>query len=330
MQADRRALYNSLRMNWLLDTNLSVEPWQVEDYRTLSQEEIFARLNLHDLSLDKTSFLALSDQFDNPEDLTGHLLVDRDDDAVTQDQVYLLVFELWRRLLPEKPCISIFCDELDHQIFMYDSGRIENTESIQDAIANLAVVLDENADQGNEPEVVFETICAGCANDLESFLYDFISEQIEEGNHTYATELLDDFSDYVQDVKWFEFLRAKLVGAHDEEGANQLVHEMIHDVTSEPDFEYYIEVLAYMVQAGQEADFLYLVRKTVPLLECEEDFQDLLTICADFYHRLDQEGVEAAIQAILQKRAKNSFETVIDFKDPDIAELFKVMEASPL
>ena len=70
---------------------------------------------------------------------------------------------------------------------------------------------------------------------------------------------------------------------------------------------------------------MHLVKLTVPLLECEEDFHDLLTICADFYHRLDYDEVENAIQSILKKRSRNSFDTVLDFKDPDITELFKVM-----
>lgn len=325
MDVDRHALYNSLRMNWLNNSNISVEPWQVEDYRSLLSDGIFERLKLQDIFLDKTSFLALADQYDTPENLTDHLLEEMSADSMTQDQVYLLVFELWRRYLPEKSCLSVFCDELDHQIYLYDSEQLGNPESIQDALANLAVVLDENADEGNEPDIVFETICAGCANDVESFLYDFISEQIEEQNNAYAAELLDDYSEYVRDIKWFDFLRARLLAETDQNAANQLIKQIIKDVTSEPDLEFYLEVMNFMVQAGQEEDFLNLTKKAVPLLECEEDFQDLLTICADFYHRLDQDDVETAIQKILKKRSKNSSETVLDFKDPDITELFKVM-----
>lgn len=325
MEVDRRALYNSLRMNWLYNSNINVEPWQVEDYRSMPSEGIFDRLRLQDIYLDKTSFMALADQYDSPEDLTENLLADIDADAMTQDQVYLLVFELWRRFLPEKPCMSIFCDELDYQIYLYDSGQVDNPESIQDTLANLAVVLDENADQGNEPTVVFETISTGCANDVESFLYDYTLEQIEEQNYSYATELLDDFSEYVKEVKWFDFLRARLLAATDQNGANLLVKQIIHEMIAEPDMEFYLEVLTFMVQAGQVDDFLRLVKLTVPLLECEEDFQDLLTICADFYHRLDYDDVEVAIQNILKKRVKNSFDTILNDRDPDIAELFKAI-----
>lgn len=321
---DRRALYNSLRMNWLNDSNISVEPWQVEDYRNLTSETIFDRLKLQDIYLDKVSLMALAEQHETPEDLTDYLLSDLDADVMTQDQVYLLVFELWRRFLPEKPCLSVFCDELDHQIYLYDSGKIEHIESLQDSLANLAIVLDENTDQGNEPALIFETICSGCANDLESFLYDFIAEQLEENNQSYASELLDDFEEYVKDPKWFNFLRARLLSADDSAGSNALIRKLIQEDTT-PDLEFFLEVLAFMVQMGQEEDFLRLVKRTVPLLECEEDFQDLLTICADFYHRLDHDEVESAIQNILKKRSQNPSETIMDFRDPDIDTLFKVM-----
>ncbi len=47
MQIQRRVLYNSLRQNWLLDPELDVADWQVEDYRTLETEELFDRIADH-------------------------------------------------------------------------------------------------------------------------------------------------------------------------------------------------------------------------------------------------------------------------------------------
>ncbi len=326
METELRALYNSLRMNWLLDPNVSIQPWQVEDYRSMPLEALFARLKLQDFDLNRSSFVSLADQFDTPEDLTNGLLADSDADEMTHDQVYLLVFELWRRLLPEKPCLSVFCDELDHQIHLYDSGRIENPEGIQDALANLQVVLDENTDAGNDPVDVFESICGGCANDVESFLYDYIAEQIEESNEFYAAELLDDFADYVSDVKWFDFLRVKLLETSNPEEAVRRLRKIIQDAAKEKDLEFNLDVLAYLVQAGDKEDFVKLVKSSVPLLTSEEDFQDLLTICADFYHRLDRDEVEEAIQNIIKKRSVKGVEATIDRTDPDIAELFTIMK----
>ena len=47
-------------------------------------------------------------------------------------------------------------------------------------------ILDENVDEGVPPEQALQLISTYCANDIETFLYDFISEQIDEDNETYA------------------------------------------------------------------------------------------------------------------------------------------------
>ncbi len=326
MDLERRALYNSLRMNWLRGSDMPVEPWQVEDYRNLPLETLFERLKLQDLALDRISFLSLADEFDTPEEMTEGLQADSSPDTMSYDQIYLLIFELWRRLLTEKPCLSIFCDELDHQIFLYDTGQLHNLESIEDILANLGVILDENADSGTDPTIAFETISASCANDVEDFLYDFISEQIDESNESYATELLDEFTDYVKEVKWFDFLRARLALSIDPEASDLSIKQLVREASNQSDLEFNLEILSFLVQAGDKLDFLALAKKTVPLMECEEDFQDLLSICADFYHRLDKEHIEEVIHQILGKRAQRPFEEPINLQDSDIAVLFQTMK----
>ena len=52
---------------------------------------------------------------------------------------------------------------------------------------------------------------------------------------------------------------------------------------------------------------------------------DLLSICVDFYHRLDDEETEQAVQNILTKRSGKDLSKPIDQNDPDLAELFKAM-----
>ncbi|MFQ5729798.1 MAG: hypothetical protein ACE5GN_05515, partial [Waddliaceae bacterium] len=169
-------------MNWLNDPNISSEPWQVEDYRNLPTQTLFQNLNERGIALDNARFINFTEMVDSPEDFTEILLEDTSFDLMEQDRIFLHIFELWRRLVPEKLCLSIFCDELDHQIYLYDSGDPSSAESIQDAIANLQMILDENFDQGMKPSRIFESVSAGCANDLESFLYDFTTEQINNDN----------------------------------------------------------------------------------------------------------------------------------------------------
>lgn len=304
MDIERKALYNLLRMNWLNDPEMSVENWQVEDYRLLPLESIFERLRHLHVQIDKNSLIAFSAECDTPEELAENLISDEIEDVKVQDQIYLLVFELWRRLIPEKPCLSIFCDEIDHQIFLYDKGVIEDLEKLQDLLADLQVVLDEHVDEGVNPKEAFASLSASCANDLETFIYDFISEQIDENNDLYAADLLEAFKPYVKDVKWFDHLSFRLQMLSDPASATKQLKELLKNYGPHKDLEFNLELLAAMVPGGNHAIFYQLVKQTIPLLRAEEDFKDLASICSDFYHYLDHESTELQIRNLLTSRNK--------------------------
>lgn len=325
---ERRALYNLLRMNWLNDPEMAVEPWQVEDYRALALEILFDRLRQKGLHLERTSFIAYAEECDTPEELTDNFIEDEAADAQEQDQIYLLVFELWRRLVTEKPCLSIFCDELDHQIYLHDRGELENLEHLQDILAELQVILDEHVDSGIKPFEAFEAITSGCANDIGTFLYDFIAEQIDAENILYASDLLEAFSSYIKDKKWFSFLRVRLLILSNDPEANRQVKELIQKYGKDKDLEYNMEILASMVQQGDRTLFYQLVKDTLPLLQTEEDFQDILTFCADFTHLLDNEEEEKKIEEIRKNRPLDNLEATIDKKDPGVAILRQMIKNS--
>lgn len=326
MQVERRALYNSLRMNWLWNPSIQAEAWQVDDYRSIPTDTLFLRLKDEQIVLDKPNFLALVDSSDTPEDLADDLLADSELDAAAQDKIYLLIFELWRRLAPEKQSISLFCDELDHQIFLYDHGQA-SPEELQDALANLEVILDENSDNGIDPATAFETIASGCANDLESFLYDYISDQVHQGNISYATELIDDFSDYISDTRWFDFLRAQVLANSDLETANDIIRGLIKKSAKDPDFAFALELLAFVAQSGDHDVFQSLIKISIPQAMSEEDFKELLTLCADYFARLDRDNEEQRIQEIIRSRTHFLPHLKFNPKDPQVAELLKISES---
>lgn len=315
---ERRALYNLLRMNWLNDPCMTVQTWQVEDYRSLPFATLFERLKQLDIHLDRTSFVAYADESDSPEELTDHLIGDRQLKADVEDQIYLLVFELWRRLMSEKPSVSIICNELDYQIHAYDSGKLESSTGLQDALANFVLVLDENVDEGVPPKEALQLVSAFCANDIEMFLYDFISEQIDEENDSYAHDLLDDFSAYLEGNKWFDLLRARLIGQSNRKGANKILAQLIEDQLEKNELEFNLELLSFMTEIGDPQTFKTILRFTIPLLQTEEDFQDLLHICIDYFHRLDDESQEQALHRLLQTRANRALNQSFDPKDPDL------------
>lgn len=326
MDIERRALFNSLRINWLADPSFKVLPWQVEDYRTASLESLFLRLQKKEVVIDRVSFLALADNVDTPEELCDVLISDADLEPAEQDQIYLLIFEIWRRLVNEKPCLSIFCDELDYQIFAYDHRKMQHPEDIQDAVANLEVILDENTDKGADPVEVFEKVSNCCANDLETFLYDYIAEQIDNHNYPYAADLLDSFGPYARDISWFNFLRARLLFHTHPESADELFRQLSKDIKKEQDLDLSLEVLSFLANGGDPELFRSIAKQTVPLLETEEDFQELLSICADYYHFLDQETEESLIQKILKERPHDAWDQQIQVKDAKVKEFLSIIK----
>src|SRR4051812_28437996 len=111
---EKKALYNLLRMHWLNNPNVKVEAWQIEDYRNLTLKILFDRLRQFSIHLDSESFIAYAEECETPEELAESFIGDRHLSIEQEDLIYLLVFELWRRLVTHKLSLSIFCNDLDH------------------------------------------------------------------------------------------------------------------------------------------------------------------------------------------------------------------------
>ena len=318
MDIERRALYTALRLNWLQDPSLELEPWQVENYREMSLPLIFSRLKHLGLNLDKESFAALSDTYDSPEDLVDDLFADEEPDPKKEDQLYLLLFELWRRFEKDKPSLSIFCEELDHQIFLYDQGQMKSLEDIQDLLSRLQLILEENSEEGADPESILQMISRGCANDIEGFLQDFISEQIEAENYSYAQDLLENFLPYTSDKKWFELLKLKLITHTDPLQVPPTLETLVETALDSNDLEFIFEVLSESVYDGDKEIFIQLVKHSLSLLKYEEDFKDLISICTEFLRSLDKDVETEKLETLIEKRAHIPDHQPFSLSDPMI------------
>lgn len=320
-----KALYNLLRLNAAEDPTVSAEPWALEDLRAVSIENLFGRLAKANVPLDRSAFLQFAANCDTPEELAELLLPDEEEQY---DRLYLLVFELWRRLLPEKQSLSIFGDELDERIARYGQENLESDEPVQDVLANLLEILDENTDAGAAPQEVFEVISDYCAHDLENFIVDYIADILDSGNEAYASELIEGFAPYVNEPIWFDFLRARLVSSSDIKEANRLIHKILEN---EPDSSLLMEILNFLAGSGEHELFVAAVRKVLPLLKTEEEFLEVCEIVADYYRRLDQDAVEQSIQKLMQKRKssqqKNNFGP-LNPTDPDLKTLNQILKQS--
>jgi hypothetical protein len=304
MQLKGKALYNLLKINALDNPGLAPKPWQIEDLRKGSQDALFEQLRCLNLALDEKSFLLYAEESDSPEELIDYVWVDEQDEE-GHERAYLLVFELWRRLLAHKQCLSIFCDELDHLIDQYDRGALEQEAALEDALCVLEDILDDACDEQNvPPQEVFREISRYCAHNLERFIYDYISDQIDAEDEFYASELIDSFYEYISDKKWFDFLRARLFFASASEESNLLIERLLEQLQEEPDVELLLQIVDGLVHYGDIRLFPFAVKQTIPLLKTEKDFRDLLTMSAEYYRCLDKENEEKEIQSLLEKRSQ--------------------------
>lgn len=257
---ERRALYHLLRMNQLHNLSLVTEPWQVEDYRSLTLDRLFEQLRPFHIDLDRMSFITFGDECDSPEEFTEQLIGEQHLEPTQEDQIYLLVFELWRRIMSEKPSLSIICHELDHQIYLFDHNKIENPLDLENALIRFTQILEQNVDEGVPAEQAIQLISTYSANDIETFLYDFISEQIEKGNESYAYDLLDHFNPYLIENKWFKLLRLRLSGHPLTKTAQRLLEQLMDDYLSESDVDFHLELLASVTEMKEHEAF-YLIGK---------------------------------------------------------------------
>jgi len=324
METRGRALYNLIRMNWLEDPSLPVEPWQVEDYRSIPTEELLIRLSELGIPLDQEHFLLYAEEAASPEDLTETLWIDENMDKF--DQAYLIVFELWRRLLLGKQSLSIFCDQLDHLISLYDQDQLENEDELGDILTELERILDENADQGVEPHLLFKEISLYCAHDLESFIYDFAAEEIDHDQNLNASEIIEGFSPYISDQDWFEFLQLRLLASTDPDEAETMLARIIEEQKDQPDFELMLEIARFLVNRGAITYFLQTVLQARAHMQTEQDFQELLAITCQFYRLLDKDNEAKKTADLLAKRQGISLEKEIAENDLDIKEFFDLIQ----
>lgn len=311
-----RALYNLLKLFYVEGPQAEVKAWQIAPYRQMASEEIFSRLSSLGLPLDEETFLAYAETCDTPEELIDCLWVEEEMDEA-HEEAYLLLFELWRRLLPKKQSLSLFGDELDHLIDLYDKGELIDEEELQKTLSDLEDILDQGVDAGAQPEEIFQMVIQFCAHDIETFLYDYIVEQMDSGSEIYASELVDNFYDYVQEKKWFDFLKARLFAISDSEESDVLLLGLLEQQEEERDLDLCFEIYRFLVNRGDTGLFFKSASLLLSLIETEEDFKAFLELLVEFYRCLDQEAEEKALLDILSKREDKKEEEAVTAADKE-------------
>lgn len=323
MELKGKALYNILKINASAHTDYGCEKWQMEDLRPVTTSLLFKRLQDLKISLDEKKFHLYTQELDSPEDLIDCLWID-EENIEKRDQAYLILFELWRRLSPEKQSLSILCDQLDHFIEKYDTETLQDEESLQEALCQLEDVLDDACDQQKvTPQEVFQEVSKYCAHDLENFIYDYITARIEEEEELYASELIDAFYEFITDTKWFDFLRAQLFFSTDSEKSNVLIERLLEQLRDEPDVELLIQIIDCLIHFGDSRLFRLAIKQALALIKTEKELHELLLMIADYYRCLDREDEENKIHMLLKTRSKLHADAPLDLSDETLNQIWE-------
>jgi hypothetical protein len=325
IQIERKAFYNLLRLNWELDSSLEVQPWQVEDYRILPIEVLFNRLSEFGITLNRSSFINHADHCESPEELTDVLVGEDDLSTEEQDELFLSVFDIWRRLMSEKPSLSILGDELDYQINLYDNEKLITIDSLKDVLNKLHQVLDDSVFSGIESQEALKLVSVYCANDLESFLYDLIATQIDEDDKYYAKEIFEQFSPYLEESKWFDLLKLRFSEHSDLNQINQEIQAIVSNYLGDRDCDFNLDFLTTLLSIDSTVFFARFAIQTASLIEIEEDFLELLLLCIEYFEVIEKTEYVEQLQDVLNMR-KNNLEDSIDPKDKDLIYLLKILQ----
>jgi hypothetical protein len=313
-----KAYFNWIRLKWEHNPSTAVEPWQVEDYRDLSTGALFDRLAALKLAISEENFLLMAEDYQSPEELTHYFWSKKENEL----PIYLILFELWRRLLPEKESLSVFCDELDNRIQTYLKDSQED-HGLSNALQRLQEILEESTELGDSPKAIFDALSRYVAHDLEGFLYDYISDQIDLRNDLEAAELLKTFDPYVSDTAWFDFLNARLlilVDLHEGDLAMQAL------LGKPLELDLLLEIATFLVHHGDPHLFQKAAQLALSQVQTEEDLQELMAIVADYCHCAEKEQEEEQIQSRFKDRLGKNQQTDLNPKDPDIIFLQKLLE----
>ncbi|SCA63927.1 hypothetical protein SCG7109_BP_00050 [Chlamydiales bacterium SCGC AG-110-M15] len=145
-------------------------------------------------------------------------------------------------------------------------------------------------------------------------MYDFIASQIDDENDSYASELLDGFSEFIADPVWFDFLRIRIQAMNNSKEAQDALEELLDEVDEQKDLDLYLEVLQFV---AHHCDFHILARvakNTIQEIETVEDFNDFVKLCSDYFQQRDYEEEAECFHALV-KPSENPEDECISKED---------------
>ena len=148
-------------------------------------------------------------------------------------------------------------------------------------------------------------------HDLEIFIFEYIAHQIDAGNEQYANELLDGFYPYVDNKRWFDLLKARLVAAADMEEGKIMIHRLLGSLKEEPELYLLFETLHYLIYVEETELFRLTYYQVLEEIETEEDLRELLMLTVEYFNAIEMEKEEAIVTKLLEEhKGKNPQEKI--------------------
>jgi hypothetical protein len=296
----RKTLFNLLK----LEPNESlkeIESWKVEDYRQWSLEKLFTALKGVGWPLDKSTFIAYSECVQSVQELLELLIGEEEFSEKEEDRLFLIVFELWRRLAAHEANLEIICDEIDYLITNYEDGE-QVDHKIELMMTRCDRLIREQTKNEKESCLIFRAICDHCAHDFEAFLYDFISDQLEAGAYDYAEELYKRFQSYVQNFLWFEFLRMRL---SDAQKASSIIEQLYKKLKKENDNELLFEILYYLTNLDNSNFSCQFFELLAEQDLSNDEVSEFISLAKNFIDKCDiQSSAKIQLSQIINNRLK--------------------------
>ena len=296
-----RAYYNLLWLEKLRGNTIPAKGFEILDYRKLSLAELFINLENLNIFFNEVTFSRYCEDLDSPEELIESLGLDDGDE---KREGYLLCFELWRRLLPEKECVSIFCDELDRIIAKYEKDR--DDEELLQTLHHLIDILDRNTVTSDSAHEIFNRLSMYIAHDLENVIFTYIDTMITDGLEDEYLALLDHFMPYVSDKRNLQFLKLKTLSNDFEEEKENLSGFLVSSLTEDLNFPLSLHLLFYLTEMRNDELFSELFATLASSTKEEDSLVALLDVLVEYHRKRGREEKEKQVTRFLQNHLGDS------------------------
>jgi hypothetical protein len=315
-----KALYNSLRMYGSKIKESQKESkedfWKTQEFRELELNQLFDALKLLGISLTKSLFYQWAAECETPEELLEFLFLEEgleeEEESFQEDMkdhLYLLIFELWRRLVPEKRSLSIVADEIDHVIFAFDSGKPVIDEEIESALHEWVRILNRLQDEGVSATEALHSIESYFAHDVPSFIIDFLLDIADRGEGVRFQPLFEKVRPFLfARPLWVKVIDLMFCVREDILLVNKKLGDLVAHVLTTPQVESDIifSLCDIALDLDREPLFLRLLERVLPDLTDKEDIELVIDLLVSFVEERSFLTLKASLENIEKARETKS------------------------